>query len=46
MLEDIIKEAEKYVKKYTDEYEIYLNQSQILELNSENNDLSFAKEEI
>ena len=46
MLEDIIKEAEEHVKKYANEYEIFLNQSQLLELDSKNNDLSFAKEEI
>lgn len=46
MIDEIIKEAEEHVKKYAEEYEIYLNQNHILELTSQNNDLSFAKEEI
>ncbi len=46
MLNTIIEEAEQNIKKYAEEYEIILEQSHITQVDSQNNDLSFAKEEI
>ena len=46
MLREIATDTEKSIKKYADEYEIYVSQVQTLNLDAENSDLSFAKEEV
>jgi PmbA protein len=46
MLNQIVEEAEKNIRKYCDEYEIFAENSQLLQLDAQKSDLSFAKEEI
>ncbi len=46
MLNQIVEEAEKSVSKYCDDYEIFAENSQLLQLEAENNNLNFAKEEV
>ena len=46
MLNQIIEEAERNISKYCDEYEIFAENSKLLELDAQKSDLSFAKQEI
>ena len=39
-------EAKREISKYSDDYEIYLENSELLQLDSQKTDLNFAKEEI
>ncbi|WP_297980639.1 TldD/PmbA family protein [uncultured Methanobrevibacter sp.] len=45
MLYGYAEEAKKEISKYSDEFEIYLEQSDLLQLDSQKTDLNFAKEE-
>ncbi|WP_413826943.1 TldD/PmbA family protein [Methanobrevibacter sp. UBA313] len=46
MLNQILEEAERNISKYCDEYEIFAENSKLLELDAQKSDLSFAKQEI
>ena len=46
MLYELAEEAEREISKYSDDYEIYLSSGEILQLDSQKNDLNFAKEEV
>lgn len=46
MLYEISEKAEKEISKYCDEYEIYLEKKEVLQLDSQKSNLEFAKEEI
>lgn len=45
MLYEYAEEAKKEISKYSDDFEIYLEQSDLLQLDSQKTDLNFAKEE-
>ena len=46
MLYELAQEAKREISKYCDDYEIYLENSELLQLDSQKTDLNFAKEEI
>ena len=46
MIYEIADKCEKEVKKICDEYEVYVNTGKTIELDSKNDELNFAKEEI
>ena len=46
MLFELAEEAKREISKYSDDYEIYLENSELLQLDSQKTDLNFAKEEI
>ena len=46
MLYEYAEEAKREISKYSDEYEIYLDNIELLQLDSQKTDLNFAKEEI
>ena len=46
MLFELAEEAKREISKYSDDYEIYLENSELLQLDSHKTDLNFAKEEI
>ena len=46
MLYELAEEAKREISKYSDDYEIYLENSELLQLDSQKTDLNFAKEEI
>ncbi|RBQ22769.1 hypothetical protein ALNOE001_15400 [Candidatus Methanobinarius endosymbioticus] len=46
MLYEISEKAKKEISKYCDNYEIYLEKEEILQLDAQKNNLEFAKEEI
>ena len=46
MLYELAEEAKREVSKYSDDYEIFLDSSELLQLDSQKTDLNFAKEEI
>jgi len=46
MLFEIASEAKEEISKYADDYEIYLDKSELIQLDSQKTDLNFAKEEI
>ena len=46
MLYEYAEEAKREISKYSDEYEIYLDNIGLLQLDSQKTDLNFAKEEI
>ena len=46
MLYELAEEAKREISKYSDNYEIYLENTELLQLDSQKTDLNFAKEEI
>ena len=46
MLYELAEEAKREISKYSDDYEIYLDNVELLQLDSQKTDLNFAKEEI
>lgn len=46
MLSEIAEQAQKEISKYTENYEIYIQRTQALELDIQKDNLDFAKEEI
>ena len=46
MLYELAEEAKREVSKYSDDYEIFLDSSELLQLDTQKTDLNFAKEEI
>ena len=46
MLYELAEEAKREISKYSDDYEIYLENTELLQLDSQKTDLNFAKEEI
>ncbi|AMK15881.1 TldD/PmbA family protein [Methanobrevibacter olleyae] len=46
MLYELAEEAKREILKYSDDYEIYLDNMELLQLDSQKTDLNFAKEEI
>ena len=46
MIYELAEKAENAVKNNCDAYEIYVDESNVIELESEQNELNFAKEEI
>ena len=46
MLQEISEEAKKEILKYSNNYEIFVEKSESLELDSQKSDLNFAKEEV
>ena len=46
MIYELAEEAKREISKYSDDYEIYLENTELLQLDSQKTDLNFAKEEI
>lgn len=46
MIYEIAEKCEKEVKKICDDYEVYVSTGKTIELDSKNDELNFAKEEI
>ena len=46
MLYGLAEEAKREISKYCDDYEIYIDRGELLQLDSQKTDLNFAKEEI
>lgn len=46
MLFELAEEAKREVSKYCDDYEVYIDKTEVLQLDSQKTDLNFAKEEI
>ena len=46
MLYELAEVAKREISKYSDDYEIYLDNVELLQLDSQKTDLNFAKEEI
>ena len=46
MLYELAEEAKREISKYSDNYEIYLENTELLQLDSQKTDLNFAKEEM
>ena len=46
MLYELAEEAKREISKYSDNYEIYLENTELLQLDSQKTDLNFAKEDI
>ena len=45
MLYELAEEAKREISKYSDNYEIYLENTELLQLDSQKTDLNFAKED-
>ena len=46
MIYEMAEKCEKEVKKICDDYEVYISSGKTIELDSKNDELNFAKEEI
>ncbi|MBR5503384.1 MAG: TldD/PmbA family protein [Methanobrevibacter sp.] len=46
MIYEIAEDAKREISKYSDTYEIYIDRSELLELDSQKTELNFAKEEL